>query len=87
LAYFWASFDRLLDGNFYSNLATPLAQLAVTAAVDWPGCCNLGGLVMETLHSGMPTHARGLPRLPRCTLTSFILHLLSIRGQYRKTLK
>jgi len=33
LGYFWASFDRLLDGNFHAHLAIILAQ----SLQRWPG--------------------------------------------------
>jgi len=44
----------------------------------------LGGYLPD---SGRPTHNHGLPRLSRCWLTSFILHLLLVHVWYRKSLK
>jgi len=48
LGYFWASFDRLSGENFHADLATPLAYLAVAAAVGRTGRYNQGGPVTVT---------------------------------------
>jgi len=47
-------------------------------------CCCIRLTRYGNPGSSRPTHGHGLPRLPHCRLTSFILHLLSVRGQYRK---
>jgi len=80
LGYFGARFDRLLGGNFHVNLATPLAQLAITAAMARPNRCNLGGLVTVTTGSGRPTH--GPWPTPVAMLQIAFIHSVSAIGTW-----